>query len=125
MKKLFFLSLSAIIFCCPSLVFPQSMPTPNVPQGCQDKPWPAKGHWAMLLEGQYGAESINKLEKGHKWKVAKRVKNEIIPIWCGYFDVPATSEQFNGMYATGNEKFVPIPIRDSGTFETTGFWIYK
>ena len=125
MKHLMIISVLAITLLFSGNGFSQSMPAPNIPKGCNDNPWPATGHWAMLQEGQYGAESLDKLEKGYKWKIAKRVQDQIIPIWCGYFNEAATTEQLNAMYASGKEKFIKIPIRDSGKFKTTGFWLYK
>lgn len=125
MKKIVLLSLSAVTIFFHSVCFSESIPTPNVPTGCDDKSQTAKGHWTMLLDGQYGAESLDKLEKGHKWKIAKREKETISFIWCSYFNTPATTEQLNDMFATGNSKFVQMPIKDSGKWKTTGFWIYK
>ncbi len=101
-------------------------PKPNISgQQCGDNPWATKGHWMLLGDGQYGAECLNKHDQGYKWKIAKREGNQIIPVWCGYFEMKATTEQLNQMLAAEGGKFVQMPIKDIGEYETVGFWIYK
>lgn len=112
-----------VLFSC--IGYAGEFPKPSVGSGCNDNPWNVKGHWSNLQELQYGAEVINKGDKGFKLKIVQRKGSKIIPYFCNYFNEAVTTDQINEWYSSGDAKFRSLPIKDAGNHKTVTFWLYR
>jgi hypothetical protein len=108
-----------------SCSYAQSFPEPAVGSGCNDDPWKAKGHWSSLQDSQYGAELLDKGDRGYKLKIVKRERDTIKPHFCSYFGEQLTTEQLNTWYSDGNAMFIQIPVKDASLHDTVAFWVYR
>lgn len=114
-----------VILLSSTISIAANFPKPVVGQGCGDTPWDVKGHWKNLQELQYGAEVIDKGDKGFKLKIVQRNGTKIQPYFCNYFQESVTTQQINEWYSNGKAKFRELPIKDSPNYKTVRFWIYR
>ena len=123
MKRII-LTVLTLCFLC-SVSFAGEFPKPEVGSGRGDSEWDINGHWSNLQDSQYGAEVINKGDKGYKLKIVQRKGAKIVPYFCNYFQEVVTTAQINEWYSSGGAKFRALPVKDSGNYKTITFWIYR